>query len=889
MTLADKKHSSIFPFKFWTKPSFIAPLQPLLIWQSISLFWFCGIFAARYPIIGTSCAVIIFLIDTRLRQKIRLFTSILLFIIGFFILHSQIPARPHYPTWALDGSIPKIIRIEGTVSKVESLTNQRLRIYLRDTHSVKQPENILSGLVMWTWESKKIDSKLQNIPQHPKRPIPGQKVQISARIRTTEGFRNWGNNDFGFYLQSQGIFWRIWSRGNYGNPQIIGDASKLADIRNNALQSLEQAIIPSSLDLANIKTQARAFIPALLFGEKYFINQSTMENMRSASLVHSLALSGQHLAIVGLCAAVFASIMYMLWPQTLLILPLSKWIGILSLPLALLYLWVGNAPPSLIRAVCMLVLALIFYWQARMTTLIDILISTLLLITIYNPAAIFNLGLQLSVLCVGSISLIIPLLNYIPNPHVNLKNNFPLKFFIAKLSTRIIQIFIISLSIQLVLLPIFLYYFAPSGPWFMFNIIWLPILSLWVLPLGIIGTILIYIDLLTLSQHIFTLATWPCEILLQTLNFMHTHDLFNFPLLLRPHWTVFIAWIFICLALAIMVGRITLKDFFKPKHQIRLPHHKTLIFIAMSFLFLGPILRYAEYWIIDARIVMLDVGQGQAICISLHGGERILVDGGGSMSNYFDTGANLVIPRLTYNKPPRLWAAVATHPDMDHLRGLMAVLEKMQVANFYHNGRKMSTRYTKKLKAMRQKNKLPPTKILRANMQLNPPTTGNHFAIEVLNPQAKKKFSSNNSSIVLRLIHEKNNTKHGIAMLCGDAEIFAQQNMLKTNKNMNADIFIVPHHGSKDALNKDFFDAVQARVALVSSGINNNYAFPHHAIKNYFKQKNIPLYNTAKNGAISVTWHNINSYNFHILKNKPNINISTNNDTTTLALQRIMY
>ncbi len=886
--LVDNKPPTPLPsyIHFWTKTPFIPPLQALLLWQSLSLFWLCGLVSARYPLIGTCSALGILFVDARLKQKKNTIVAILLFAMGFLVLHLVVPPRPPYPVWALEEKSPKFIRLEGTVSKVESLTNRRLRIFLHNTHSVEYPKHILPGTVIWTWEAEKLkpDYELSLI----QRPLPGQRVQISARVRSTEGFKNWGSNDFGFYWQTQNVFWRIWSRGDFGNPQIIGEANALANIRQNLLHNLEDNLFTRELDPNSIKAQAFAFLPALLFGEKYFINHDTMENMRAASLVHSLALSGQHLAIVGLCAALLVGFMCMLYPKLLLILPYRKWLGFFALPLAILYLWVGNAPPSLIRAALMLALALLFYWRAKLATLMDVLLLTFLLITFYDPTAIFNLGLQLSVLCVASIALVVPLISRIPKIHPAYRNHQPIRFFIAKFGRSILQIFIISFSIQLMLAPVFIYYFPPAGPWFISNIVWLPVLGLWVLPLAVLGTIVMQLETSGLSQQILHLAAWPAEILLQILQFMRVQGLFDFSIFLRPHWSVYLAWATLGVGLSLVVGRISFKDFLYKTNlnSLKTPVHKTLLMLAMILILFGPILRYAEYWLLDVNIEMLDVGQGQAICITSHGGQRILVDGGGSMSKYFDTGAHLVIPSLTYNKPPRLLAVVATHPDMDHFRGLLAVLEHIQVNTFYHNGKKMSQYHANKLDTLKLKNKMPPTEIMYRGMTVPIPSIDNSLRLEVLNPPKKNRFSSNNASIVLHLVQNKNNIKQGIALLGGDAEIYAQQNILNFSKDISASVFVLPHHGSQDALWQPFYDAVDAQLALVSSGNYNKFSFPHEAVKKALQKYKIPIYNTAKSGAISVNLRNKTKQNFE-QKDKAILSVKMRKSSSGLVFPQI--
>src|SRR5690606_3100059 len=75
----------------------------------------------------------------------------------------------------------------------------------------------------------------------------------------------------------------------------------------------------------------------------------------------------------------------------------------------------------------------------------------------------------------------------------------------------------------------------------------------------------------------------------------------------------------------------------------------------------------------------LDVGQGEAALVRLRGGEAILVDGGGSPFSDFDVGERVVLPALRALGVTRLALVVATHPDADHVEGLLPVLQEVTV------------------------------------------------------------------------------------------------------------------------------------------------------------------------------------------------------------------
>jgi competence protein ComEC len=73
------------------------------------------------------------------------------------------------------------------------------------------------------------------------------------------------------------------------------------------------------------------------------------------------------------------------------------------------------------------------------------------------------------------------------------------------------------------------------------------------------------------------------------------------------------------------------------------------------------------------RLTFLDVGHGQAIHATLPDGRQILVDGGGGYQ--FDPGASIIRPYFLRQGLTRLDIAALTHPDQDHLKGLVTAAE----------------------------------------------------------------------------------------------------------------------------------------------------------------------------------------------------------------------
>ncbi len=849
-------------------------LQPLLLWQSVSLFWFCGLLLPQYPAFSLAFSCFLLYIDARLRTLPVLLTAGCVLLMAFVVAGHALPKRPVQPAWTLHHEQPVSLRLEGVVHRVQSLPDGRLRVFLQNVHAVESAQKeFLPGLTVWTWDQRALyKQKLSESVYSPlPRPVAGQRVRITAKVRDTVSFRNEGNSDFGFYWQSQGVFWRIWSRGWYGKPEILGEASYFASKRALVRENFDKALHLFAKQRSFEQWQAIAFLPAVLMGERFYLAQSTVDAMQGASLVHSLALSGQHLAFAALLAWFLVRLVPYVWARAFLYIPRVKLMAILALPLACLYLWLGNAPASLVRAACMLAVAGLLVWRTQVVTLSYVLVGTLVCITVYDPLSVYNIGLQLSALCVASICLVLPILRTKEASRVlREEGQSTYAFYIQviwKRSVRLFkQIFCISLAIQVCMLPLFLWYFPPSGMWFMANVFWLPLLSLWVIPLAALGLVLANLGAVAWAAMAVHMAAWPCEGLIYVLHWMQEQQLLHVAAVVRPYWTTALAWIAVCVGLAYAAGRVGWQDAMlgftmgqgvSTKNCLVPQLTKKLCIIGACLLCVGPIMRYAKYTEDTVRLDVLDVGQGQSVLISLPGGQRVLVDGGGSFSSRFDPGVAIIVPRLTYNERPRLWAMVSSHPDVDHLRGLLHILPKVHVEHFFDNGQSFASAEKALWESYVRTESSFVRQTLYGGREIKLPdrtSDGQHLYLEILSPQQHTTFTGNNASLVLRLVRGVGEKRVGLALLCGDAEAAALQALLDSGQDIRAEVLVLSHHGAKDALLPAFYAKVAPKVALASAGRQNSYEHPHDLVRDALQQQGIPLYSTSRQGSLQFIW-----------------------------------
>lgn len=796
----------------------VPPLQPLLLWQSLVLAWLCGLLAARWPEPALLSLGLLVWADSRLRRPPPLLAALVLFGLGFGVCLRQLPERPATPLPT--GTAHGAPRLSGVVETTQRLYDNRLRVILRDVRPLDSPTP-LPGKVGWTWEQPLFH------------PLEGQRVEVSLRPRVVAGLRNPGLADTAWWWERQGVFIRLWSRGDAGRPQADGGAPAWgAAARHRLNAALVDALRPPEGQL----TQGQAFLPALLFGDRGHLSAATMDRMGQASLAHSLALSGQHLALAALAALLCVRLLGRAHADIYLRMPRRKLILLASLPLALLYLWMGGAPASLLRAFCMLALLALLVWKNRTVTPFDALATALAGITLCWPLGVFDAGLQLSALCVAALALAGPALRRLPAPPLG-RPWRPLRL----IPRNACQLLLASLAVQTALLPVSLLLFGYASPWFALNMLWLPALGLWVLPLAALGLGLLAVGAGAAAHYPLWLAALPCDLLLEGLEAMARHGFLTFPALLRPHWTALPAWGALLTALALWVGRRR-----PPAAGRRLAAAGMLLLLA------GPLLRAADAWFSPLRLAMLDVGQGQALVLHMPGGGRVLIDGGGGMSPRFDPGRAVVGPVLANNAAPRLHAAVASHSDSDHLHGLGYIVKHFAVERAFHNGETPPPTAPARTSHIWSAMGGAP---LYAGMALElPHSGGSSLRLEVLHPpppsERGRAFAGNDNSLILRLVRDGK----GLALLPGDAELPALRHVLESGRDVRAEVLVLPHHGSRHSLSPEFYDAVNPRLALVSCARDNRYNYPAPAVVQALEKRGIPLRATAAEGGLEVRW-----------------------------------
>ncbi|WP_025117268.1 MBL fold metallo-hydrolase [Lysinibacillus fusiformis] len=242
----------------------------------------------------------------------------------------------------------------------------------------------------------------------------------------------------------------------------------------------------------------------------------------------------------------------------------------------------------------------------------------------------------------------------------------------------------------------------------------------------------------------------------------------------------------------------------------------------------------------EMRVHFIDVGQGDSILIESPNGKTMLIDGGVK-----GAGQQVVsyLKELGVNK---LDQVVATHPDADHIGGLIPVLQTIPIEQFYDSGKvHTSQTFEEMLMAIDEK-----------NIPYYVPKTGDliefdkDVTVKVLNAN-EHATDNNDASIVLKVVY--GNVSF---LLTGDAGTTLEKEMMQND--VSATILKAGHHGSNTSSSEEFIRAVKPEVTILSYGKENKYGHPHAEVVDRLQAIGSNIYATADLGTIMVATDGVN-------------------------------
>ena len=271
---------------------------------------------------------------------------------------------------------------------------------------------------------------------------------------------------------------------------------------------------------------------------------------------------------------------------------------------------------------------------------------------------------------------------------------------------------------------------------------------------------------------------------------------------------------------------------------------KILLTFALILSALGFLIIFQTATLGKLRLVACDVGQGDGFLIVTPGGKQIVIDSGPG---------NKITDCLSSKMP--FWdrtieMVVLTHPQKDHLEGLLAVLSRYKVKMTLTTGVENETELFKGWQ----------TAIKAEGAKIYAPKAGDRLildsargqtsSMDILWPTKDKlelwKLAGlselNESSVVLRL-----QMGEFCAYLTGDIP----KEILAGLIDRSCQVLKISHHGSKTGTNQEILDSAKPAVAVIQVG-KNSFGHPHKEVLDLLASKRVKIYRNDINGIIEI-------------------------------------
>ncbi|MBS4536865.1 DNA internalization-related competence protein ComEC/Rec2 [Clostridium sp. D2Q-11] len=617
--------------------------------------------------------------------------------------------------------------------------------------------------------------------------IKGQAQMTSPKSNTNPGIFNYAR-----YLNTKNIYSIV--EFKEGEGQSIGRVhlSRLEKIKIDTKKYLNTFLNNT------LKERNASILKGIILGEDSSIEKDDITKYRELGIAHILAISGLHIGIIT------GFLLFLLK----LINVDYKYSVLITLIFVGIYGYIVDYPPSILRASIIIGFLMISRVIYRRPDYINILSFVALLLLIYQPLWIFDVGFQLSFICTFSIIVLTPRINDTIFADIRFGK------FIAPI-----------LAAQIGIGPVLIYYFNYiTLTSLIANLILIPILSsLLIFVIFVIGLSVISINiaqiLMIIVDNILTSFAHIVDLIHNYLNIViYLPSLSILDILIY----YFLVYIFV-----------NMKELKKIRYR-----YKLVFFISFIFLVLCQIKYNSTKWAVN----FIDVGQGDSSLIQIKD-KTFLIDTGGTTFGDYDIGENILIPYLFKKGINKIDGVFISHFHEDHTEGLISLLKSpnIKIDNIYFNSRNEKNHLYKEVKYLAKKKSV---KIHPINL-MSKLKIYEDYEFKLYTSRQKDNDEENNNTMIISFKSDENNI-----LFMGDSEKELEKEYIKLN-NEKFDIVKLGHHGSNTSTAEEFITHISPKVAIISVG-NNRYGHPHQEVLNRLRSKNIRIYRTDMEGHISI-------------------------------------
>ena len=764
-----------------------------------------------------------------LKGKISYIIFIFCIIIGsLYIFCVDLDYQEFFKT--IEGEVEiKAIVISEPEEKEYKVT-YNIKIVQIDGNSVENGKKLIFNL-----------KKKENISEIP---VLGDEILITSKIEKPDKARNYKGFSYETYLKSKRIYGIVESNSveilSHNNINIINKS--INSIQNNLEKNMNEIL----------NEDEAALCTGILIGIREQISEEIEDNFRKSNLTHMLAVSGSHITYI---ITVFANTL----GKTN-----KKFTKGFTIVFLIFFMALTGFTASVIRACIMGILVLLASILNRKSDTINNIGISSLIILLINPYTITDLGFLLSY---GGTIGIVALGGKINERVLLFINKFSRRKSITKNKKSIFNLilkyildsFSITLSANLIIIPIMAYSFSTfSFTFWISNILAAPIMEI----VTIFGFLIYFISIIVfpLAKFLGIFLNVLLSILLKIAQISSLIP--GSSIYIKTPYILECIIYYIIIAIGINKNKINeIILLFNSKKtlisKIKRNIHKILALILIFLTVFNLIFSNISK---KLTIYFVDVGQGDCTLIKTMQNKTVLVDGGGSEFGNFDVGENILLPYLLDRRIKKIDYIIISHFDSDHVGGLFAVMENLDIKNIVISKQGENSENFKKFKDIVEKKKINVIIVKKGDYI----KIDKYSYLEILFPteQLIQENVLNNNSIVFKF-----NTM-GINMLfTGDIEEIAEKQLAQIyegTSKLEADILKVAHHGSKTSSTEKFLELVSPKIALIGVGEDNNFGHPNSIVIDRLRKYTSMIYRTDKHGEIVLNYKhgniNINTF-----------------------------
>ena len=651
--------------------------------------------------------------------------------------------------------------------------------------------------------------------------ITGEMIDTYAKYDSYKSARNKGSFNERKYYYELGIAGRF-IKENDDEAFIISKR----DIVSTGLYRLKCHCINILDKITSAKYSG--IYKGILLGDKSDIESDTRSLYKMAGISHLLAISGLHISLIGYFVYKTLRKIMSLYPS-----------GIFTFIIILCYGNMIGENISAKRAIIMFGVSLLAKLIGRTYDILSALTLAFIIIIYTNPLAVFNSGMLLSFGAIlGIILLHTPLMRFI------------------KINNKLISSFLASEMINTIIRPMSAYFYYEISMYSsVINIIIIPFMGI-IVVCGILGIIIG-----SVSVHLGSSVIWIGCRVLQFYDFVCR-------LFLKMPYATRIVGIpgnlrlviyFGLLIVAVIILHIYLTrndetynndnecniencgeiDTFKVRNIKR-------ISVCMVLILLNVILLSSN--VKGVRINMLDVGQGDSICIN-NAGNTLLVDAGSSSEK--DITKYTILPFLKASGIECVDYLIMTHSDMDHISGMNDLMEyKYNGRNYVKNiivpkiNETVVDKNYRNIISKAEKEKINVIYLGKGDIiQMK------GLQIRCLWPEDDRKLDKNDLSLTFYLSVSETDFR---MLFTGDLGMEGEKMLIKSGISDKVNVLKTGHHGSNNSSSAEFLKVLSPEVSIISCGVNNRYGHPGQDTLKRLKDIASDIYVTKDTGEIDI-------------------------------------